>query len=159
MSQASAVTPPPPAPATVPRAAWVYGLGGLIPFTFCALLIWLVDAELAGFLAQVLRAWGALILTFLGGVHWGLAIAGYGGQAADHQRLGIAIAPSLLAGLALLVPLALGFVMLAGGFVTLYAIDRACVATGEAPGWYSRLRTPLSAIVVVCMALGALFAL
>ena len=46
--------------------------GGL-PFIFLAILLWLVDEELHPFVSIALAAYGAVIVSFLGGIHWGIA--------------------------------------------------------------------------------------
>ena len=49
------------------------GHAGLIPFVLLAALLWLVNVELQAWVAIALAAYAALIASFLGGIHWGLA--------------------------------------------------------------------------------------
>ena len=58
----------------MPRIVLAYGLLGLIPFLAPPLLTVAVPAH-GGALALVALAYGALILSFLGGARWGLAVA------------------------------------------------------------------------------------
>ena len=58
------------------------GHAGLIPFVLLALLVWLVNAELQAWVAIALVSYAALIVSFLGGIHWGI-----GWQASLHERL------------------------------------------------------------------------
>jgi len=51
----------------IPRTALVLGLAGLIPFIAAALACWLYDDELQATAHFALGAYGAVILSFLGG--------------------------------------------------------------------------------------------
>ncbi len=45
---------------------------GLIPFVGMAILMWLVDADLHPFMALAMAGYGATVVSFLGGIHWGI---------------------------------------------------------------------------------------
>ena len=51
--------------------AWRLGYAGLIPFVVGALLVWLVTGEAHPYVAAALSAYGAVFVSFLGGIHWG----------------------------------------------------------------------------------------
>jgi len=59
-----------------PTRALIDGLGyaGLAPFVGLALLLWLVSPDLHPFVALALAAYGAAIVSFLGGIHWGIGL-------------------------------------------------------------------------------------
>jgi hypothetical protein len=82
----------------VPPAAGMLGGLGLIPFIAGTALVLLSDATWA---VDALRFYAAAILSFLGGVHWGLDIAGRG-TGPGWMRLGGSVVPSLAAWLVLL---------------------------------------------------------
>jgi hypothetical protein len=123
-----------------PAARWL-GFAGLLPFAAFALAGLWPAAPFHAAAPAVLLAYGAVILSFLGGVRWGLAMA-----AADPARLavrlGFSVLPSLLAWVGLLLPRAAGLSLLAAGFVLMLVADLRLAA---APAWYRRLRLPLSA--------------
>ena len=48
------------------------GYAGLIPFVLLTALMWLVDPELLPFVSVALAGYSATIVSFLGGVHWGI---------------------------------------------------------------------------------------
>ena len=48
------------------------GYAGLVPFVLLTGLMWLVDSELLPFVSIALAAYAAAIVSFLGGVHWGI---------------------------------------------------------------------------------------
>lgn len=65
---------------TLPTVAWVLGYGGLIPFFVLAVLVLLGNEFLpqqgitTSQLALWLAAYAAVILSFLGAVHWGVVL-------------------------------------------------------------------------------------
>jgi len=141
-------------------AAWLGGLGA-VPFVALALALVvpsIAAAPRAG-LAPALVAYGAVILSFLGAVHWGLAIApaptvGSPGPAL-LLRLGGSVLPSLAGWGALLLPTVPGLVALAGAFAAMLVIDRRAAQIGAAPAWYPKLRLPLSLVAIASLLLAA----
>ena len=99
--------------------------------------------------------YGATILSFLGGIYWGLAIAS---PAAPSARLllflGIGVTPQLLGWAALLLPGQAGFFLTAMGLLALLIADRGAVKSGMAPGWFLDLRWPLSIAAAMALLLG-----
>jgi len=143
----------------VPASAkWLGGLG-LIPFVGLTLSIPLLDQSLKAQAVFALCAYGAVILSFLGGIRWGLAIApaNTAPQAfALLPRLSLSVAPSLLGWVALLLPARACLLLLAATFSWMLWSDLRVAARGEAPVWYPRLRWPLTATVVCALVLAAL---
>lgn len=145
--------------ARVPPAAKWLGAFGAVPFVALAIAaIALKDAARVQALFS-LATYGAVILSFLGGIHWGLAVAGAGtGTSADglRHRLVLSVIPSLVGWGALFLspPLALG--VMAVAFVVMLLVDIRATRRGEAPPWYPRLRLPLTVVVTASLALGAL---
>jgi len=60
-----------PSSPAVPIALWL-GYGGLIPFVAGAALAGLLDPESRPLAASALSAYAAVIVSFLGGIHWGI---------------------------------------------------------------------------------------
>ena len=136
-----------------PAPAVVLGLAGVIPFAAGALGSFWAGA-IGAFATKALLAYGAVILSFLGGIHWGLAI-GQGDP--SYRRLGVGVAPSLVGWVALLLGGgAAGLLLLAAAFVAVLGLDVQLTRDGMAPAWFPRLRTALTAAVVVCLLLAAL---
>ena len=78
---------------------------GLTPFVGLAVLLWLVDADLHPFVALALTGYGAVIVSFLGGIHWGI---GFRNAARMHNaplfNFVWGVVPSLLAWIAISIP-------------------------------------------------------
>ncbi len=144
-------------PVEVPAAAaWLGGLGA-IPFLGLALARPLSDAALRPQLDFALLGYGAIILSFLGGIRWGLAII-QGSQTSHRlfRLLGLSVTPSLVAWAALMMPNGPGWMTLVAGFVVMLAVDILAARHGEAPSWYPVLRWPLTGAAVASLLLGNL---
>jgi hypothetical protein len=138
------------APRVPAPAAWLGGLG-LLPFVAGVALV--VSADVA-WAMPALRFYGAVILSFMGGVHWGLAIADFGTAARSGSmwlRLCGSVVPALVAWGGLLLMPVPGLLTTAAAFVILLLADVLAVRKGLAPLWYPRLRLPLTLVVVVCL--------
>jgi len=142
----------------IPRPAAVLGATGLIPFVACAVGVWALSPRWASLALDVQLYYGAAILSFLGAVHWGTALAGLGAggdsrAACTWTRLGWSVAPALVAWASLVMVPLIGVIAQILGFTAVFFGDLTAVRQGLAPGWYPRLRRPLTAVVVA--ALGA----
>ena len=136
---------------SVPKPAWVLGIAGLLPFVACATALQVGPPELFEPAYAALIGYSVAILSFMGGVQWGLAMR----SDANGQWLayGASVVPALLGWAALLSPPAVQLPALAAGFTLLLMYDLSAVRRGTAPVWYRQLRWPLTAVVVVCLAL------
>ncbi|WP_299616268.1 DUF3429 domain-containing protein [Pelagibius sp.] len=142
----------------VPKPALYLGLAGLIPFLATAFGVWFAGFPAKLDAVNIQLAYGAVILSFLGAVHWGLAMAG-GDKAMTYTRLGWSVVPALVGWGALLLHPVLGLLVMILGFAGVFFGDLRSIAAGRAPAWYRTLRKPLTLIVIVTLAnsLGALF--
>jgi hypothetical protein len=95
-----------------PHGRWVNRLGyaGLIPFVVGALLMFLVADDVQPLVAIALTAYGAVIASFLGGIHWGLGLREDTGLRTLHLLWGVT--PSLFAWMAVVMPAYAGLPLL-----------------------------------------------
>ena len=135
-----------------PPLAGVLGLSGLLPFVALAVLLtpaglphWQAKAGLA------LVAYGALINSFLGGIHWGLAMRR--GQSGG-LLLVWGVVPSLLAWPAFFMPAGFGLLLQAGALSTCYLVDRQVYRAEGLQSWLG-LRATLTAVSVASCLTGA----
>ncbi len=137
---------------TVPLPARVLGLTGLIPFAACAAAVWASDPliRLEGLRLQI--GYAAVILTFLGGVHWGRALAGDGLAKDDWGTLGWSVTPSLIAWAALWLHPFLALAIFIAAFALAFFIDRRAILAGLFPSWYLDLRKILTLGAILCLA-------
>lgn len=143
--------------ARIPPAALFLGLAGLIPFAAGALAAWSPSWPLpAAAGVQLVVSYGALILTFLGGIRWGTAIGPYGAR-----RQGLEFLCSVLGALAGLAALFLAPVaaltLLLAGFLMQALWDVLSVEEGRLPQWFGKLRMLLTtgAVLALIAALAA----
>ena len=135
---------------SVPALPRWLGLAGLLPQFTCVAVLYAGPAEWREAALAIAFAYAALILSFLGGMWWGIAAAA---PAAQRRRtLGwlwiAAVLPSLVA-LACFLPWALDWawpepslVMLGGALLVSLGVDAKLGAL--APRWWMTLRVPLS---------------
>jgi hypothetical protein len=134
-----------------PIAARLLGFGGLLPFIAAAIAAHAVDPALQEHTRRALVAYGAIILSFLGGVRWGAAMIGR--DTADLARpLLISVVPALLGWSAVLLPSTTGAVVLAACFAVLLVAD---LHNRDVPDWYRVLRVPLSIGAIGSLLAGA----
>lgn len=140
---------------TIPRAPLLLGAAGLLPFWGLAIGIGLapLGGASAPSLATALATYGAIIVSFLGGIRWGLATRA--DQRAVAAQYGVAVLPSLLAWAALALPPAWSLAALGVVALGLGPLDTGLVGTALAPAWYGRLRLILSCGAGAALLLGA----
>jgi hypothetical protein len=140
-----------PVPKPIPPLVPWLGYGGLIPFVTLSMAVFL-DGARATFWERALVGYGALILAFVGALHWGFAMTLTELPEPDREgRFLWSVVPALLAWPALLLPSRTGALLLVAGFLLHFAQDRMLAATVSLPGWYLPLRIRLTAIA--CLAL------
>lgn len=133
-------------------AGWL-GYGGLIPFIVLAPAS-LVDQAHGWVWSDALFAYGAIILSFVGALHWAFAMVLPGLDEAHRVRSLIwSVVPALIAWPALLLAPAEAAALLVTGFLLHYLQDRRLARSGEFPAWYLPLRLRLT--VVGCLSLMA----
>ena len=144
----------------IPRSALFLGLAGVIPFAWGALTLWSDAAAQWGmatlgprFIGPYVQLYyGAVILSFMSGVLWGFATKAGGSRAATGYALSV-------------IPALWAFFMTGGGpdsaavnlitgFVGLLLLDWSFQRWGLAPAWWMSLRALLTALVVLCLAVG-----
>lgn len=131
------------------------GYLGLVPFVSGALGVWVIPLGWRSFVISALLDYSAVLLAFLGAIHWGLAMRAGETDARARMQLGLSVIPAMLGWVAvasgLPVGLALPIFLLA--FVMLYFADLWAVRLGLAPRWYPALRKPLTIAAAVCLLL------
>ncbi|MDO9625658.1 MAG: DUF3429 domain-containing protein [Pseudomonas sp.] len=138
-----------------PQLAVLLGVAGLLPFVSGALGIWVIPLGWRPFVLEALLDFSALILAFMGAIHWGLAMRAEETDEHAQIQLGLSVIPPLLGWLAISVglPMELALPTLLIAFVGLYFADVHAVKLGLAPRWYSSLRMPLTVVVSLSLLL------
>jgi len=140
-----------PIPA-IPAMAVRLGVAGLLPFVVGAALCFLPDPAWRAFGMQQLLTYAAILLSFMGAVYWGVAL----GESTRAPSLYVAsVLPALVAWVALAQTPLFALTLFATAFTLLFVFDLRCTRAGLVPGWYPRLRAPLTAIVLICLGFAA----
>ncbi|KAL7928646.1 hypothetical protein V8C35DRAFT_226942 [Trichoderma chlorosporum] len=157
---------------TVPRESHILGLAGTLPYlatsistVFLALnlntdipsghrlynMIFLehdTAKYLLDFIEPLQLGYGAVIISFLGAIHWGLE---YAEKKPQHDRTrfryGIGLGASIVAWPTLMMPIEYALTTQFGAFVALYYADSRATRNGWAPTWYAKYRFLLTAMV------------
>jgi len=157
--------------ARVPKPILLTGLAGAIPYIGTAATS-LYFARQAGLLAaghaarveydtaiNLLEAalhtqvtYGAVLLSFLGALHWGMEFSGYGGQK-GYSRLALGVAPVVFAWSTLSLDPTMALTAQWVGFTSLWYADMRVTAAGWTPPWYSQYRFYLSILIGTCIIL------
>lgn len=124
------------APGRHPNAASWMGYLGLLPFAAAAAGPWLGLA----WTVEWLLAYGAVILSFVGAIHWGLAMGQHHPVPASFHA---SVIPALVGWVALILPTLIGLPLLAVGFMA-WRFWEARYAAMVMPRWFRRLRTVLT---------------
>ncbi len=135
---------------TIPTTALVLGIAGLIPFIAGALVALFGPPHIQSTATFAVGAYAAVILSFLGGVKWGILLD-------DTHKLRswlpitLSVIPSIVAWVALLLSYKTMLLVLAAGLVLQYIIDQYSVTQSQLPPWFGKLRTILSIGATACV--------
>ncbi len=132
------------------RRAKALSYSGLIPFYGMAGLSWF--AQTGSWALHALATYSAIVLAFLGAIHWGRELdkMPYSNQ---YPTLLFGLIPALLAWLSLLLPLELSLPMLAAGLMFVWGTEQM-VFNDTLPTWYRHLRHQLTAAAVIAVLIG-----
>ncbi|KAF2277081.1 uncharacterized protein EI97DRAFT_466621 [Westerdykella ornata] len=153
----------------VPRQAYYIGLAGVLPYlatclstVACAYDInhdgygYFLSAKNAETLLHILEpiqiGYGAVILSFLGAIHWGLEFGGYGGYH-GYRRYAIGVIAPAVAWPTMLMPVEYALISQFCAFMGLYYVDTKATAQAWTPPWYAIYRFVLTGIVGASIAI------
>lgn len=114
-----------------------------MPFVVGAVLVWTAAPGWHATVSQALSAYAAVVISFIGAIHWGLAFP----QAAPAPRLFVwGVVPSLVACAAVLLAPRIALVVHAAMLVACYLVDRVTYPEQNVAAWLPlRLRLTLFA--------------
>jgi hypothetical protein len=128
--------------------ARLLGYSGLIPFISFSIASWFtlpfdIDA------IAILIAYAAIILSFMGAIHWGIAMSLAGENRSKYFVA--SILPALVAWCSLLLAQSYALIILLTGFTLLIAFDVSSEKAQRFPHWYLPMRIRLTTIVLICL--------
>ena len=151
----------------LPAAAVLLALAGIVPFAGCALgALSTGDVAEANYWLLALCGYGAVILSFLGGVHWGFVLGAVrpddttAAPLHTRYRLVLGVLPALGGWAAILVTFigqtVIALAILIAGFLAFVGAESELRRRGLVPPGYLLMRWIVTAVVVVI--LGAVLA-
>jgi len=109
---------------------------GLVPLIISTLMLLInVSGPLA---LTVTHYYGAIVLTFIGAIHWGRAM-----QTGNVYSVTLSVLPSLYAFCCLLLPVTSALLLLIIGFVVLYFYDAGQYLRSQ---WFKEIRAQLTGL-------------
>ena len=114
------------------------GYAGLLPFAAGALGVMLLNGTASAWMLDALLAYAAVILSFIGALHWATSITRDDSQPLE---LMISVMPALLGWVALLMPVMYASPVVLLGFVLIYLYDRS---SWSGLAWFVKLRKHLT---------------
>jgi hypothetical protein len=130
-----------------PNLAKILGYAGGIPFIAGGIGIWLFPAPYLSIMANILILYGAVILTFLGAVYWGIGVVNGG----PDWLFFYAIAPALLAWGGLALPITISYPIITLGLIIAAGIDGIAMKAGIIQLDYFAFRRNLTILAVVSL--------
>ena len=127
------------------------GYAGLLPFVILAAATWMAPPAYRAQAGHALLAYGATIASFLGAIHWGLAMREPGTPQLGPFVWGVF--PSLVAWVALLLPLSQGLATLALLLGVCLAVDWRSYPAYGLMKWLP-MRRHLTLVAGVCLLAG-----
>lgn len=135
-----------------PIVKWL-GYGGLLPFVSLAAAVWF-DSNHSSLWRDALSAYGAVILSFVGALHWGFAMSLSDMTMNQRTRSFVwSVVSALLAWVALLIKPKYAVIVLIAGFLIHFWQDRRLVRLVNLPAWYLPLRLQLTFVACVSLLL------
>lgn len=128
--------------------AKLMGFGGLVPFVGCAVLMY-SGSRSASIVALFANAvYGAVILSFVGAVHWGLTMR----EDRSPYWYIWSVIPAIMGWLAIvLLDIKISLLALAIAFTLAWSVDRQASLQGLIPAWYMQMRHILTAGATVSL--------
>lgn len=134
------------------RTAWLLGFAGLLPFVGLALAFAFLEPSARPMLAQAMLLYAVCIISFLGGIHWGIALV-------FHELPVVYVAtslvwsvlPALMAWPLSLMSLSQALPWAAVALLFILVVDLRLNKHYPIPHWFASLRSILSVVACVCV--------
>ncbi len=140
----------------------IFGYAGAMPFLLLSGLACYFDVlkvtDVATLIVQILVAYAAIILSFLGGIHWPFAIQPRGARSQGKlfgRQLSNSMLPSIFGFMAVILSLSgmadIALLCCAGLFWMVYIIDQTFLSKADFPEGYFAFRRNITAIVTIAL--------
>mgnify|MGYP001382233258 FL=1 len=127
------------------KLVFALGYGGALP-PFLLFVVGLLYPSLTSIAESLSKVYGISILSFLGGMQWGLAIR-RPVSSLDNGRLLLGVTASLCACALFLLPMRVFVPMLILSLSIVLFFERAVYESPDEPRWYKRMRAHLTILL------------
>jgi Protein of unknown function (DUF3429) len=128
---------------------------GLVPFIVCGLAALGPDPDTARRMLTALISYAAVILGFVGGIHWGFELQTPQKTSAGRARLGLGIVPPLVGWIALVLPLVaapwVSLILLIAAYIGAALVEQEAAKRELLPPRYLLLRWLFTLVAVAMM--------
>ena len=136
----------------LPPFAIGLAIAGVIPFALLGILSVQPGPDSSLVAMRSLVGYGAVILAFLGGVHWGFTLDEDGDGRAMRARLSLGVVPSLVGWVAIVCSVfarpAVGMAVLIAGLIGTVVVESRAQRRDLMPHGYMAMRWVISVVVV-----------
>lgn len=146
---------------TVEQTVTALALLGFVPFAFLTALLLadpglIADGEgtadrMTSGVVVALKVYSAVVLSFIGGVRWGIAIMQDVGGEAENETLVLSAGPALLGWFAFFLGEPWSFAVFAVVFAATGWWDSRAAGNRGVPAWFGRMRLLMTALVMATM--------
>lgn len=131
------------------------GYFGLLPFMVPTVFLFFDYAHL-NMWRHFLLSYGAVILSFVGALHWSFAMLLHELPISKQRSSFLwSVVPSLMAWISLSIPMNYGLVLLAVFFAVALIRDSQLYNHADLPQWYMPLRRNLTIVAMTCLLVAA----
>ena len=141
---------------SAPAIVLALGFGGLVPFVALTAMALFFPGAWYGVLLTALAQYGAIILSFVGALHWGYALRSGPGSHGAMARYGWSVMPALIGWISLLLPVWTALRIQALALVLCALMDATWLRLHDAPRWVMPLRWFLTAIGATTLVIASL---
>ncbi len=139
----------------LPPLAIGLAIAGVIPFALLGILSVQPGPDSSLVAMRSLVGYGAVILAFLGGVHWGFTLDEDGDGRAMRARLSLGVVPSLVGWVAIVCSVfarpAVGMAVLIAGLIGTVVVESRAQRRDLMPHGYMAMRWVISVVVVAIL--------
>ncbi len=128
-------------------------IASAVPFVVLGVAVSMRSFEDNNFAIHALLSYSTVILSFLGGIHWGVAVSNYAHERkVANMLIAESVLPTTLAwGVLLHADLHIQLLVLTVLFTFVWAIDSVLVGRSIIPMWFFEIRCIITPVVVVSL--------
>ncbi len=136
------------------KLVWIIVIIGALPVIILTVTIVLFGghSSISASLIDAYKVYSAIVLSFLGGIHWGIVLGAENERPASKPLI-MSLSAPLIGWSAVFIAEPLCFALLIVGFAGQGAWDNFSAHNGNLPLWFSKIRLTLTLVVILLLAI------